>query len=144
MSAQERKGTQNRWIGFSEDDVDRRRPKILSEALLRKSGDKSALTNALRTTRSTLDMTRAQHDHFPQHAQAVAEKTTLLPLAWFHRTGTADPETGPMREIKQLHVECETFDPRRFKDRSTRLEAKRFKSTLGVPNGNPWRAAPAD
>ena len=38
-----------------------------------------------------------------------------------------------MRAIKQLHVEREAFDPRRFKNRSARLETKRFKSALRVP-----------
>src|SRR6516165_4452797 len=45
----------------------------------------------------------------------------------------ANPQTGPTREIKQLHVKCEAFDPRRFKNRSACLEAKRFESALGVP-----------
>src|SRR5882724_2973163 len=38
-----------------------------------------------------------------------------------------------MRAIKQLHVEREAFDPRRFKNRSARFQAKRFKSALRVP-----------
>jgi L-ascorbate metabolism protein UlaG (beta-lactamase superfamily) len=76
----------------------------------------------------------AQHDHFPQHAQAVAEKPNfaalcMVPMHW----NFANPQTAPMREIKQLYIEREAFDPRRFKNRSARLEAKRFKSALRVP-----------
>ena len=62
------------------------------------------------------------------------KKLTLLPSAWFHRTGTSRiRKPRPMREIKQLHIEREAFDLRRFKNRSARLEAKRFKSALRVP-----------
>src|SRR5215471_18166014 len=53
----------------------------------------------------------------------------MVPTNW----NFPNPQTGSMREIKQLHVECETVDPRRFKNRSARLEAKRFKSALRVP-----------
>jgi hypothetical protein len=80
----------------------------------------------------------AQRDHFAQHAQAVAQKTnftafSVVPTHW----NFANPQTGPMREIKQLDVEREAFDPRRFKNRSARLEAKRFKSALRVPKRQP-------
>src|SRR5882757_11119004 len=76
----------------------------------------------------------AQRDHFAQHSQAVAQKTnfasfSVVPTHW----NFANPQTGPMREIKQLDVEREAFDPRRFKNWSARLEAKRFKSALRVP-----------
>src|SRR6266550_1545532 len=78
--------------------------------------------------------TCAERDHFAQHAQAVAQKTnfaafSVVPTHW----NFANPQTGPIREIKQLHVEREAFDPRRFKNRSARLEAKRSKSALRVP-----------
>src|SRR5205814_5722037 len=76
----------------------------------------------------------SQRDHLAQHAQTVAEKAnftalSVVPTHW----NFADPQTGPMREIKQLDVEREAFDPRRFKNRSARLQAKRFKSALRVP-----------
>src|SRR6185503_16287542 len=46
---------------------------------------------------------RAQRDHFPQHTQAVAEKTHfaargMIPTHW----NFANLQTGPMRAIKQL------------------------------------------
>src|SRR5262245_61629136 len=77
---------------------------------------------------------RPQRDHFAQHAQTIAKETYfaafgMVPTHW----NFADPQTGSMREIKQLHVECEAVDPRRFNNRSARLEAKRFKSALCVP-----------
>src|SRR5206468_8936577 len=76
----------------------------------------------------------SQRDHLAQHAQTVAEKAnfaalSVVPTHW----NFADPQTGPMREMKQLHVEREAFNPRRFKNRSAHLEAKRFKSALSVP-----------
>src|SRR5205823_4853000 len=80
----------------------------------------------------------AQRDHFPQHAQTVAQKAnfaalSMVPTHW----NFANSQTGPMREIQQLHVECEAFDPRCFKNRSARLQAKRFKSALSVPKRQP-------
>jgi len=76
----------------------------------------------------------AQRDHFAQHAQTVAQKTnfaalSVVPTHW----NFANPQIGPMREIKQLHVEREALDPRRFKNRSACLQAKRFKSALRIP-----------
>src|SRR5438045_7944200 len=80
----------------------------------------------------------AQRDHLAQHAQAVAEKINfaafgVVPTHW----NFAHPQTSPTSKIKQLHVEREAFDPRRFKNRSARLKAKRFKSALRVPKGQP-------
>src|SRR4029077_12992715 len=84
--------------------------------------------------RRSLLSTRAQRDHFAQHAQTVAEKAnfaalSVVPAHW----NLANTQTGLMRAIKQLHVEREAFDSRRFKNRSARLEAKRFESALRVP-----------
>ena len=45
----------------------------------------------------------------------------------------ADMQTGAMRQIKQLDIKREAVDPRRFKNRPTRIEAKGFKSALRVP-----------
>src|SRR4029077_6461194 len=86
------------------------------------------------TDKMSVLLTRAQRDHFAKHAQAVAEKADfaalgMVPSHW----NFANLQTGPMRAIKQLHVEREAFDPRRFKNRTARLEAKRFKSALRVP-----------
>src|SRR5262249_4578910 len=52
----------------------------------------------------------------------------MVPAHW----NFANPQTCPTREIKQLNVEGETFDPRRFKNRSAYFEAKCFKSALCV------------
>src|SRR5512132_2962238 len=80
----------------------------------------------------------AQRDHFAQHAQTVAQKANFAALSVVPRHWNfANPQIGPMREIKQLDVEREAFDPRRFKNRSAHLEAKRFKSALRVPKRQP-------
>src|SRR4029453_1156912 len=123
------------WIGFSEDDAHRQRPIIIATAPHQKPGGKAAFAHALRTTRSTWRLrSRAQRNHLPQHAKAVAEKANftafgMVPTHW----NFANPQTRSMREIEQLHVECEAVDPRRFKNRPARLKAKRFKSALRVP-----------
>jgi hypothetical protein len=69
-----------------------------------------------------------------QHAQTVSEKTNFTAFGMVPPHGNlAKPQTGPMRKIKHLHVEREAFDPRRFQNRSARLEAKRFKAALRIP-----------
>src|SRR6478752_7446155 len=141
MSSQERKGTQPGGsappIGDSpwQRRIDRRRQIISFRAARRKSGGKAAFNQRVEDNAFHLgSRARAQRDHLAQHAQAVAEKTDLaafgmVPTHW----NFADPQPGPMRAIKQLHVECEAFDVRRFKNRSARLETKRFKSALRIP-----------
>src|SRR6188472_2814413 len=57
----------------------------------------------------------------------------MIPTHW----NFANLQTGPMRAIKQLHIEREAFDLRFFKNRPARLETKRFKSTLSVPKWQP-------
>src|ERR1700756_4047004 len=53
----------------------------------------------------------------------------MVPTHW----NLANLQTGPKRQIEQLHVKGKTFDARRFKNRSARLEAKCFKSALCIP-----------
>ena len=148
MSAQERKGTQP---GGSAS------PKTISIAEGQKFCSERTASKIRRQNRVVSQRVednafhpgsraRAQRDHLAQHAQAVAEKTNfaafgMVPTHW----NFANPQTGPMRAIKQLHVEREAFDLRRFKNRSARLETKRFKSALRVPKRQSGsRSAPAN
>src|SRR6476646_192364 len=57
----------------------------------------------------------------------------MIPTHW----NFSNPQTGPMRAIKQFHVEREAFDLRRFKNRPARFKAKRFKSALRIPKRQP-------
>src|SRR4029077_4185522 len=85
-----KKRTLKRWIGFSEDDVDCRRPIISFLAARRKSGGKATLTNALRTTRSTRHHELARSMITSRNMRRLSrKKLTLLPSAWFQRTGTS-------------------------------------------------------
>src|SRR6266850_620 len=79
-----KKRVATRWIGFSEDDVHRRRPIISFLAARRKSGGKAALTNALRTTRSTRHHELARSMITSRNIRRLSrKKLTLLPSAWF-------------------------------------------------------------
>src|SRR4029453_14119937 len=82
----------------------------------------------------------AQRDDLPQHAQTVAEKANfaafgMVPPPW----NFGNLQTGARDGVEQLHVEGEAGDPGRFKNRSARLEAKRFKSALRIPKGQSGR-----
>src|SRR4030095_6763590 len=106
---------------------ERKGTRFLGRVSARRVGTTSKNSLVALRTAKRLQMS-SQRDHFPQHAKAVAEKTNftafgMVPPRW----NFADPQTGPMREIKQLDVEGEAFDARRFKNRSEHLEAKRFK-----------------
>ena len=127
-----------RWIGFSEDDVDCRRPIIIAVQCVENQAANRPSQRVEDNAFHPGSRARAQRDHFAQHAQTVAQKAnfaalSVVPTHW----NFANPQTGPMREIQQLHVEREAFDPRRFKNRSACLQAKRFKSALCVPKRQP-------
>jgi len=49
----------------------------------------------------------------------------------------AQPQTGPIREKKQLNIEREPRNARFLKDRPANVEAKRFESALCVPERHP-------
>ena len=53
----------------------------------------------------------------------------MVPADW----NFTDAQTSALRQIKQLHVERETLDSRRFEDRPARVEAKGFESALRIP-----------
>src|SRR5436190_22578084 len=90
MSPQERKGTRNTWIGFSEDEADGRRRMIIAVTARGKPDAASALTRALRRTRSNLDHELARSViTSPNMRRLSRKKLTLLPSAWFQRTGTS-------------------------------------------------------
>jgi hypothetical protein len=66
----------------------RRRPIIIASAPRRKPGGEAALANALRTTRSTLDQELARSAITSRIMRRLSrKKLTLLPSAWFQRTG---------------------------------------------------------
>ena len=94
MSAQERKGTLKRWIGFSEDDVHCRKPIISFRAARRKSGDKGRINQRVEDNafhlRKAGRYARARSAITSRNMRRLSrKKLTLLPSAWFQRTGTS-------------------------------------------------------
>src|ERR1043166_4642850 len=86
--------------------------------------------------------TRAQCDHFAQHADAVSEEIDLAPFGVVPAHGNfANAQPGALREEEQLDVEGEPIHACRLEDRSANVEAKRFESTLRVPEGQTSRNA---
>jgi len=104
-----------------------------------KARRRSRISQRIRTTRSTREIMRLRAAKSLRatcadcRAKANFAALSMVPTHW----NFANPQTGPMREIKQLDVEREAFDPRRFKNRSARLEAKCFKSALRIPKWQP-------
>jgi hypothetical protein len=45
----------------------------------------------------------------------------------------ANPQTGSTREIKQLYIEREAFDPRRLKNGAACLKTKCLEPALRIP-----------
>src|SRR6266536_1641577 len=83
-----------------------------------------------------------QRDHFPQHPQAVAEKTNFASLSVIPAHGNLpDSQAGTLREIKQLNIESETLDTRCLQDRPANIEAKRLEPALRIPKRQPCREA---
>src|SRR5262245_25736442 len=105
---------------------------LCSRVSVRRAPGRQEFPLGLRTAKRLL--TCAQHDHFAQHRQAIPEKANfatlgMVPLHW----NLANPQTDPTRQKKQLNIEREAFDPRRFKNRPAHFEAKRFESALRIP-----------
>src|SRR5262249_50208906 len=76
----------------------------------------------------------SQRDHFPQHSQAVVEKTDLASCGMIPADRDfTNAQSGAMRQKKQLDIERETISLRRLQNRPANVEAKRLKTALGVP-----------
>src|SRR6266571_9305435 len=87
---------------------------------------------ALRTAKRL--QARSQHDHFPQHPQAIAEKTNFASLRMIPAHGNLpNSQAGTLREIKQLHIKREAIHASGFQDRTTNIETKGLEPALGVP-----------
>src|ERR1043166_8692757 len=101
---------------------------------------RQARTSASPRDKMSVLRVRAQSDYFAQHTDTVPKKTDFAALSMVPADrNLADTQAGAMRQIKQLHIECEAVDPRHFKNLSRRVETKRFKAALRVPERQPRR-----
>src|SRR5947207_7128450 len=77
---------------------------------------------------------RPQHDHFPQHPQAVVDEMDLARLGMIpaHRN-FADAQPGTLRQIKQLDVKSEAIDASGLENGTADVDTKRFETTLRIP-----------